>query len=118
VGVVTNVHPVHLERARTIERIAQAKAELPAHLPPAPEGWAVLNYDDERVRAMAAQTRARVLTYGRGTGADVRADDVENHGLRALHAAPRQAHDRCACRYWASTTCTRAGRIRGGLPKG
>jgi UDP-N-acetylmuramoyl-tripeptide--D-alanyl-D-alanine ligase len=44
----------------------------------------VLNHDDELVRAMAAQTRARVLAFGRGTGADVRADDVENHGLGGM----------------------------------
>ncbi len=33
VGVVTNVGPVHLERLGTVERIAQAKAELVEALP-------------------------------------------------------------------------------------
>ena len=33
VGVVLAVHPAHLERAGSIERIAQAKAELPVSLP-------------------------------------------------------------------------------------
>jgi UDP-N-acetylmuramoyl-tripeptide--D-alanyl-D-alanine ligase len=84
VGVVTNVHPVHLERARTLERIAQAKAELPAALPPAPEGCAVLNHDDPRVRAMAEQTRARVLTYGLQPDADVRATNVRSRGLEGM----------------------------------
>jgi len=32
VGVVTNVGPVHLERLGAIERIAQAKSELPLAL--------------------------------------------------------------------------------------
>ncbi|RLC61000.1 MAG: hypothetical protein DRI80_09760, partial [Chloroflexota bacterium] len=50
VGVVTIIGPVHLERARTMERIVQAKTELVEALPPAPEGVAILNYDDERVR--------------------------------------------------------------------
>jgi UDP-N-acetylmuramoyl-tripeptide--D-alanyl-D-alanine ligase len=51
VGVVTLVGPVHLERLGTIEAIAEAKAELPQALPA--NGMAILNYDDERVRAMA-----------------------------------------------------------------
>ena len=34
VGVITNIGPVHLERLGTIERVAQAKAELLQALPP------------------------------------------------------------------------------------
>ena len=34
VGVITNIGPVHLERLGTIERVAQAKAELLLALPP------------------------------------------------------------------------------------
>ena len=79
VGIVLAVHPTHLERAGSIERIAQAKAELPAALPP--DGLAVLNADDQRVAAMAAVTRAGVRTFGLGSAADVRAVDVESHGL-------------------------------------
>ncbi|MBI4496455.1 MAG: UDP-N-acetylmuramoyl-tripeptide--D-alanyl-D-alanine ligase [Chloroflexi bacterium] len=80
IGVVTNVGPVHLERLGTIERIAQAKRELPERLPA--EGVAVLNGDDPRVRAMAQHTPAgRVLYYGLGSGCDVRATDLEPAGL-------------------------------------
>ena len=44
IGVVTNVGPVHLERLGTIERIAEAKGELPHGLPPAEDGGvAILN---------------------------------------------------------------------------
>lgn len=98
VGVVINVQPVHLERARTIERIAQAKAELPAALPAAPEGCAVLNYDDPRVRAMAARTRARVITFGREPGADLRAEDVTTQGLAGVRFTLRHAAGRHAVR--------------------
>src|SRR5512135_533095 len=64
-GVVTNVGPTHLERLGSIERIAQAKAELVAALPAAEDGGvAILNLDDPRVAAMRDVTRARVLTYG------------------------------------------------------
>ena len=38
IGMVTNVGPTHLERLGTIERIAQAKSELPQALPPADAG--------------------------------------------------------------------------------
>lgn len=79
VGVVTNVFPVHLERMGTIEAIAETKTELVEALPP--EGVAVLNGDDPRVRAMADRTMAQVLTYGLGQANDVRADQVVTDGL-------------------------------------
>ena len=64
VGVVTNVSQVHMERAGSLEAIAAGKAELVKSLPPAPEGVAILNFDDPLVRSMAEQTRARVFFYG------------------------------------------------------
>ncbi|MFQ6100578.1 MAG: UDP-N-acetylmuramoyl-tripeptide--D-alanyl-D-alanine ligase [Anaerolineae bacterium] len=84
VGVVTIIGPVHLERAGTIERIVKAKTELVEALPPAPEGVAILNYDDERVRGMARATRARVFTYGLSPEADLWADLVEGLGLKGI----------------------------------
>jgi UDP-N-acetylmuramoyl-tripeptide--D-alanyl-D-alanine ligase len=86
VGVVTNVGPTHLKRLGSIERIAQAKAELPQALPPASEGGvAILNADDNWVRAMADQTQARIFTYGLTPGADLWADDIESEGLEGIH---------------------------------
>jgi len=82
IGVVTNVGPVHLERLGTIERIAQAKAELVEALPP--DGVAVLNADDPRVREMAAKTRAQVFYYGLTPAADLWASDVESQGLAGI----------------------------------
>ena len=79
VGIVLAVHPTHLERAGSIERIAQAKAELPEALPA--DGLAVLNADDPRVAAMRDRTRATVRTYGLGPSAEVRASDIASHGL-------------------------------------
>jgi UDP-N-acetylmuramoyl-tripeptide--D-alanyl-D-alanine ligase len=85
VGVVTNVGPSHLGRLGSIERIAQAKAELPQGLPPAEEGGiAILNADDKRVRAMAKETRARVVTYGLAPEADLWADNIESEGLEGI----------------------------------
>jgi UDP-N-acetylmuramoyl-tripeptide--D-alanyl-D-alanine ligase len=79
IGVVTNVHPVHLERMGTIEAIAQTKSELVQAVPR--DGVAVLNGDDVRVRAMAPLSSGRVVTYGLGFDNDVWADQVESHGL-------------------------------------
>jgi UDP-N-acetylmuramoyl-tripeptide--D-alanyl-D-alanine ligase len=84
IGVVTNVGTVHAERAGSIEAIAEGKAELVQALPPAPEGVAILNYDDARVREMAGKTRARVLFYGMDSSADIWADEVEGLGLEGV----------------------------------
>lgn len=85
VGVVTIIGPVHLERARTLERIVEAKTELVRALPPAPAGVAILNYDDEHVRGMAQATSARVFYYGLSPEADLWADRIEGLGLEGIH---------------------------------
>ncbi|MEX2373115.1 MAG: Mur ligase family protein, partial [Dehalococcoidia bacterium] len=77
-GIVLNVGPTHLERAGSIEAIAQAKGELPAALPA--DGTAVLNIDDPYVRGMAEQTAAHVVWFGTADGADVRGSDIESDG--------------------------------------
>lgn len=79
VGIVLSVHPAHLERAGSIDRIAQAKGELPAALPA--DGLAILNADDHRVLAMRSLTRAAVRTFGLAANANVRADEVVSNGL-------------------------------------
>jgi len=84
VGVITNVGTVHAERAGSVEAIARGKAELVQALPPAPEGVAVLNYDDPWVREMANQTRARVFFYGLDPKANLWADEVEGLGLEGI----------------------------------
>jgi UDP-N-acetylmuramoyl-tripeptide--D-alanyl-D-alanine ligase len=82
VGVVTNVGPVHLERAGSMERIAQAKAELVEALPA--DGAAILNYDDPLVRAMRERTQARVVTYGLSPKADLWASGIQGMGLEGI----------------------------------
>ncbi|HDQ71715.1 MAG TPA: UDP-N-acetylmuramoyl-tripeptide--D-alanyl-D-alanine ligase [Chloroflexi bacterium] len=84
VGVVTIVRPVHIERAGSFERIVAAKTELIEALPPAPEGVAILNYDDEPVRQMAHATDARVFYYGLSPEADLWADEIEGLGLEGI----------------------------------
>lgn len=84
VGVITNVGTVHAERAGSIEAIAQGKAELVQALPPAPQGVAILNYDDPFVRQMSTETRARVFNYGLDPSADLWADHIESMGLDGI----------------------------------
>ncbi|MGE3960428.1 MAG: UDP-N-acetylmuramoyl-tripeptide--D-alanyl-D-alanine ligase [Dehalococcoidia bacterium] len=81
-GIVLNVGPTHLERAGSMEAIAAAKRELPESLPA--EGFAVLNIDDPAVKAMAAQTKARVIWFGLAPGADVRGSDIESLGAEGF----------------------------------
>jgi len=84
VGVITNIGTVHAERAGSQEVIARGKAELVQALPAAPEGVAILNYDDSLVREMASQTQARVFYYGLDPRADLWADHVEGLGLDGI----------------------------------
>ncbi|MET9482001.1 UDP-N-acetylmuramoyl-tripeptide--D-alanyl-D-alanine ligase [Streptomyces sp. NPDC006638] len=74
VGLVLNVGTAHVGEFGGREQIARAKGELVEALPE--DGLAVLNADDPLVAAMASRTRARVLTFGVGNEADVRALDV------------------------------------------
>jgi len=84
IGVITNIGTVHAERAGSLEAIARGKAELIQALPPAPDGVAILNYDDPMVREMAEMTRARVFFYGLDPKADLWADSVEGQGLEGI----------------------------------
>ncbi len=84
VGVVTNVGTVHAERAGSQEAIARGKAELVQALPPAPEGVAILNFDDAWVRQMEEKTKARVFFYGLSQEAHLWADQVEGLGLEGI----------------------------------
>jgi UDP-N-acetylmuramoyl-tripeptide--D-alanyl-D-alanine ligase len=78
VGVVTAVAPVHLERAGSLDAIANAKAELVEALPA--DGVAVLNADDSIVRSFDRRTAARAVLYGMAADADVRVEDVRAAG--------------------------------------
>lgn len=85
ISAVLNVGTAHLGEFGSREGIAEAKAEIVAALPPASEGGvAVLNGDDELVRAMADKTAARVLLFGTGPDCDVRAGDITLNGSGRL----------------------------------
>jgi UDP-N-acetylmuramoyl-tripeptide--D-alanyl-D-alanine ligase len=98
VGVVTNIGTVHAERAGSKETIARGKSELVQALPAAPEGVAVLNYDDPWVRPMAERTRARVFFYGLDPAAELWADEVEGLGLEGIHFRLHYHHETLSMR--------------------
>jgi UDP-N-acetylmuramoyl-tripeptide--D-alanyl-D-alanine ligase len=74
IGLVLNVGAAHIGKFGSVEGIARGKGELVEALPA--DGVAVLNADDPLVAAMAARTKARVVTFGETEGADVRGTGV------------------------------------------
>jgi UDP-N-acetylmuramoyl-tripeptide--D-alanyl-D-alanine ligase len=77
VAIVTAIAPAHKAFFPTIEAIADAKAEIFAGLEPG--GTAIIPHDSPyagRLRAVAERYAARILTFGLGEGADVRAVDM------------------------------------------
>jgi UDP-N-acetylmuramoyl-tripeptide--D-alanyl-D-alanine ligase len=75
VGVVTNVHPVHLEFFRSIADIARAKYELIQALPAG--GTAILNSDDAYVAQFGRDFAGRVIMFGSASYADVRVENIQ-----------------------------------------
>jgi UDP-N-acetylmuramoyl-tripeptide--D-alanyl-D-alanine ligase len=74
VAVFTVVRPVHLEFFGTIQAIAEAKSEILAGLDAG--GFIVANADDPEVTRIARRHGARVVWYGQGSDAEVRARDL------------------------------------------
>ena len=82
IGITTTVSSDHFSAFRTLEATADEKAELARSLPA--DGMCLLNMDDERVRAMASQTKGRVVFFGLSADADYRAIDVADVGLQGV----------------------------------
>jgi UDP-N-acetylmuramoyl-tripeptide--D-alanyl-D-alanine ligase len=79
VGLITNVHPAHLEGLHSLDEIVREKSKLWLSL--GPEALAVVNLDDERLVEASKRVRARMVTYSlRDAGAHVKlAGQVTTH---------------------------------------
>ena len=88
-GVITNVNPVHLEFFKSVDEIAEAKAELiqGLHDPKV----AYLNNDDTRVRAMARGFTGKVVTYGVKSAATFHVAQMRDLGLDGTAFTVRHA---------------------------
>jgi UDP-N-acetylmuramoyl-tripeptide--D-alanyl-D-alanine ligase len=78
IAIVTTVAPVHLGFFRSVEEIADAKAEIFRVLEPG--GTAIINRDNphfERLRAHALQHGAQVVGFGEAQDAQARLLEVE-----------------------------------------
>jgi UDP-N-acetylmuramoyl-tripeptide--D-alanyl-D-alanine ligase len=77
IGVITNIGPAHLESMQNVEKIAQAKFELPDNMP-SPKTL-VLNADDPVLANKIKEKKGdeKVITFGIKSKADFRADQIE-----------------------------------------
>ena len=82
VAIVTTVEPVHLEYFGSLEKIADAKAEIFSGI--VPGGAAVINRDNNQYARLAAAAKAagvsRVVSFGENAKADAR---LMRHALQA-----------------------------------
>jgi UDP-N-acetylmuramoyl-tripeptide--D-alanyl-D-alanine ligase len=74
VGVVTAVSYSHLEYFGSVINIKKEKQVLIEKLDA--KGLAILNFDNEYTREMAGVSKARILSYGLHTGANLQAQDI------------------------------------------
>ncbi len=79
ITVVTNIDPEHLDYYGDMDRVRSAYLEFMNRIPFF--GATVLCLDDVTVRALAAQVRKRVITYGTSADAEFVARDVSVRGM-------------------------------------
>ncbi|KKS66564.1 MAG: UDP-N-acetylmuramoyl-tripeptide-D-alanyl-D-alanine ligase [Parcubacteria group bacterium GW2011_GWC2_42_6] len=77
IGVMTAISdiPAHIKFFRTPAQVAREKVKLLVNLKK--NGWAILNFDDQRVRAMAGHTKAKVISFGFSDEADIKISNLE-----------------------------------------
>ncbi len=85
IGVITAIGeiPVHVEFFSGPEALAREKSKIIENLPST--GFAVLNFDDDAVYEMKERTRAHIMSFGFGEGAEVR---ITNYEVRMDGANP------------------------------
>jgi UDP-N-acetylmuramate--alanine ligase len=89
-AVVTNIDNDHLvTHGGDFERLKQSFVDFLHNLPF--YGFAVLCLDDPQVRSILPRVARPTLTYGIDEAADIRAVDIERHGLKSIFRVVRPA---------------------------
>jgi UDP-N-acetylmuramoyl-tripeptide--D-alanyl-D-alanine ligase len=65
VGLVTNIHPAHLEGLGSLDEVLAEKGKLFASL--GSDDLAVINDDDEKLRVLAGRLQCRMIRFGAGS---------------------------------------------------
>jgi UDP-N-acetylmuramoyl-tripeptide--D-alanyl-D-alanine ligase len=84
VGMITNIGPAHLEFFGSLDKVAEAKAELLDNL--TSNATAVLNADDPFFGSLKKKCRGRIVTFGITNKADVRASQIRQERDSAISA--------------------------------
>lgn len=76
IAIITRIGESHLEFFKSVDEIQKEKELLIKQLPKS--GFAILNYDDERVKSIS-DIRAKVIKYGFNEESDILAKDVNGN---------------------------------------
>lgn len=92
IAVVTNIDADHLDYYGTLDGVRAGFARFLSQV--SKSGCAVLCADDPNVREVASAARCRVVTYGFGPQADLRAEGIEpnGHSTRYTAVGPNGRH--------------------------
>jgi len=69
IGLITSIGDSHMENYKSLENIKEEKATLIRKLDK--DGWAVLNIDDDKIKSITKETKAKVFTYAIDKEADL-----------------------------------------------
>jgi len=81
IGVITRIGESHFEFFSSFDDIKKEKETLVKNL--APEGWAVLNNDDENLRGLAGEIKSKVITYGFSAKSQVKIREINSLSLKS-----------------------------------
>ena len=82
IGLITNVARAHLEGVGDIMGVARAKVELLEKI--SSDSQVILNGDDEVLMKASSPFRRKIITYGLGSGNEIRAEKIRNLGREGI----------------------------------
>ena len=82
IGVVTNAAAAHLEKLQTVEKVAEAKAELYAAMNPS--GMAVYNAEDPNLSKKVQTFKGEKIAFGMSSQNDICFEHMESAGFDSM----------------------------------